>query len=180
MSDRPLRCKMAGFRPCGELPAYRLIFTLSTGGVQLEDVYCRGDVGLRKDQILAEGGQIISVEDLEAPPAPPEIVPVPVGLDAIDPPAATPFRPNWAVHPGEILGELCAEQQLTKTLAAAALGWHGDWVGQVIDGHRDLTLKMAADLARVFGLTARAWMRLQERYSEWRAEQPAPAVAGGE
>lgn len=69
MPDQLLMCQFTRSRPCGEAAVYRLHFTLSQGGCQFSGVYCRGCVGLRKDQIRAEGGQIISVEDLAAPAA---------------------------------------------------------------------------------------------------------------
>lgn len=91
------------------------------------------------------------------------------------------WHPRWAVHPGEILEELIEDQRLTRRLAAKALGWPEAWVDQVVDDQHDITALMAHDLADVFGLTERMWMRLQERYSAWKLEQtePLPGGAGG-
>ena len=63
MSDQ-YRCQMERVRPCGTPPAYSLTYTLSRDGVQFTGAYCRGCISTRADQVRAEGGEIVAVEDL--------------------------------------------------------------------------------------------------------------------
>lgn len=82
-------CQWTGPRPC-EIPgAYTLTFR-SKHGFEWIEAQCRSHCDLRTNQVRAEGGEIVAVEDVPQPPAP--IEPAPVGLDAVDP--APPAEPT--------------------------------------------------------------------------------------
>lgn len=61
-----LRCKYpTPTAQCEEPPVFRLLHTLSPGGCQFTDVFCRAHVDRRADQIRSGGGEILAVEDVE-------------------------------------------------------------------------------------------------------------------
>jgi plasmid maintenance system antidote protein VapI len=96
-------------------------------------------------------------------------------VEAVETAPVEPFDPDWVVHPGDVIAELMSDQNLGHGATATALRWGPGLLALVIAGEQDVKEGMAADLARVFGLTAGAWLRLQARYTEWR-DRPAPRV----
>lgn len=172
-------CQCPTHRPGGAPAAFTLTFqgaAVRAGGATLPgstwtETACRSCAPGRQDAVRAEGGTLIHAEML---------APEPVGLDALavaaEAPAA-PFSPDWAVHPGEILAELLDDLKLTANLAATALGWPKEWVAQVAVGSHDITNEMAADLARVFGVTPGFWLRMQARYTAWLGRHAEPSRA---
>ena len=167
-----LRCKYP--QPtarCDEPPAYRLVHTLTRGGCQFTDVFCRGHVDRQADRIREAGGSIVAVEDLPPPPTP--MAPEPVGLDAIDPtvPKAEPSDVGPPEHLGNVVAADIYARGWTAHEAASLLNWHPDLLAQVVEGTQDVKEGMAEDLARVFGLTAGAWLRLQAMHGRSQARQ---------
>lgn len=147
-------------------------------GLTFATNFCRADADAHAATIVREGGSVVGEKALPEPTPPPApILPPPVGLDAIDPPKpATPPRPGcaaWAAHPGEIVAEEMAERGWTLERTASDLRWSNGLLRTVLDGSQDVKPGLAADLARVFGLSAGMWLRLQESYSAWKAQQPA-------
>jgi addiction module HigA family antidote len=74
------------------------------------------------------------------------------------------FRPDWAVHPGEMLEEELDERGMTQTELAGAVGHSLKHVNQVCRGHVSVTAAFALRLERVLGASAEMWLRLQMAY----------------
>lgn len=75
-------------------------------------------------------------------------------------------------HPGEIIRKLCVEPlDLTVTRAAEALGVTRKTLSTLLNGRAGISPEMAMRLSKVFGRTPEGWLRLQQQFDLWRAEQ---------
>jgi antitoxin HigA-1 len=75
-------------------------------------------------------------------------------------------------HPGEIIRKLCVEPlDLTVTQAAEALGITRKTLSTLLNGRAGVSPEMALRLAKVFGRTPEGWLRLQQQFDLWKAEQ---------
>lgn len=74
------------------------------------------------------------------------------------------FRPDWAVHPGEILQEEIDERGMTQVELAGALGFSAKHVNMLIKGNADIEAPCAVRLERVLGISAELWLGLQQAY----------------
>lgn len=75
-------------------------------------------------------------------------------------------------HPGEIIRKLCVEPlDLTVTKAAEALGVTRKTLSTLLNGRAGISPEMAMRLSKVFGRTPEGWLRLQQQFDLWRAEQ---------
>ena len=71
------------------------------------------------------------------------------------------FKPDWRVHPGEILKETLDEMHLTQKVAAASLGISESYLSDVINSRRAVSPDLAGRLGKLFGPTPGFWLKLQ-------------------
>ena len=76
------------------------------------------------------------------------------------------FKPDWRVHPGEILKDIIEELRLSQKAAAVTLGISPQYLNDVLLGRRAISRQLAVRLGGVFGPTPGFWMRLQALYEE--------------
>lgn len=69
------------------------------------------------------------------------------------------------IHPGEILLEEFMEPiGLSRNRLASALCIPAQRIGQIVKGHRAITVDTAMRLGKFFGTTPQFWLNLQQRY----------------
>ena len=75
-------------------------------------------------------------------------------------------------HPGETLKEdVLPELRLTVTEAARQLGVSRQSLSRVLDGRAPITGDLAVRLAKWLGGEPDIWLRIQNQYDLWHAEQ---------
>jgi addiction module HigA family antidote len=75
-------------------------------------------------------------------------------------------------HPGEVLKDgVFAENSVTVTDAAAALGVTRVSLSRVLNGKAGISAEMAVRLGKWLGTGPENWINLQAQYDLWRAEQ---------
>ena len=79
-----------------------------------------------------------------------------------------PFRPAWAVPPGEFLAEELAERGWSQAQARERLQWEPVVLERVLASDRAIDEALAADLSRTFGTSLMYWLNLQQMYDDWR------------
>ncbi len=84
---------------------------------------------------------------------------------------AADVEPDYAAHPGKLLGEEIEARELTQKALAEALGCAPRLVGEIVRGRRPITAEIALDLERVLGASARMWLGLQTTYDLVQARQ---------
>lgn len=91
----------------------------------------------------------------------------------MSPTASFPFRPDYAIPPGETLRDRIAELAMSQTDLAARSGLSTKHINQIIQGLAPLTQETALILERVTGTPAGFWNRLEAsfREAELRAQQ---------
>jgi HTH-type transcriptional regulator/antitoxin HigA len=77
-----------------------------------------------------------------------------------------PFRPDYAIPPGETLRERLAEINLSQTELAARAGLSTKHVSQIMQGVAPITLETAIALDRITGIPASFWNRREADYRE--------------
>jgi HTH-type transcriptional regulator / antitoxin HigA len=90
-----------------------------------------------------------------------------------------PFRPDYAVPPGDTLRERLAELAISQAELAARSGLSTKHINQIIQGVAPITHETALILERVTGTPAGIWNRLEATYREGllRARQEAVTPA---
>lgn len=79
-----------------------------------------------------------------------------------DAPACEGFKPDWRVHPGELLREILTERDISQTYLAWATGYSLKHINRTIQGHHAVTATMAVRLERELGApSADFWLRAQ-------------------
>jgi HTH-type transcriptional regulator/antitoxin HigA len=81
-------------------------------------------------------------------------------------PVKHPFRPDYAIPPGETLRDLIAEQSVSQAELAARAGLSTKHVNQILQGVAPITLETAIVLERVTGMPASFWNRREADYRE--------------
>lgn len=81
------------------------------------------------------------------------------------------FRPDWAVHPGEMLQEELDERGMTQDELAGATGYTPKHINQVCRGHVAISAACALRLERVLGTSPEVWLRLQNAWDLHRARK---------
>lgn len=77
-------------------------------------------------------------------------------------------------HPGENIRLSCLEPlELSVTDGAKALGVSRQALSSLLNGRAGVSPEMAVRLSKVFGSSARHWLKLQMNYDLWHAEQSA-------
>jgi HTH-type transcriptional regulator / antitoxin HigA len=77
-----------------------------------------------------------------------------------------PFRPDYAIPPGETLRDRLAELNLTQAELAARAGLSTKHVNQIMQGIAPITLETAIALDRITGIPASIWNRREADYRE--------------
>jgi HTH-type transcriptional regulator/antitoxin HigA len=77
-----------------------------------------------------------------------------------------PFRPDYAVPPGETLRDRIAEMNLSQAELALRAGLSTKHVNQIMKGAAPITLETAIALERITGIPASVWNRREADYRE--------------
>lgn len=77
-----------------------------------------------------------------------------------------PFRPDYAIPPGETLRDRLAEMSLSQAELAARAGLSTKHVSQIMQGIAPITLETAIALDRITGVPASVWNRREADYRE--------------
>lgn len=75
-----------------------------------------------------------------------------------------PFRPDYAVPPGETLADLLRERDMTQTELARRLGVSLKHINQVVKGAASISAELALGLEKVLGPTASFWLTREAQY----------------
>lgn len=76
-------------------------------------------------------------------------------------PGQDQWRPEWAVHPGEVLQEEIDERCTTQAALAERLGCSAKHLNQVCRGHIGVSAPFALQLEQALGINAELWLGLQ-------------------
>ncbi len=85
------------------------------------------------------------------------------------------FSPDYAIHPGEILGEHLAVYGMSQTDLAARIGMSTKTLSLIVNGKAPVTPETAVQLERVLGVSARLWTGLDTNYRLFEARREAAA-----
>lgn len=89
-----------------------------------------------------------------------------------------PWKPDWAVLPGETIRETYLERGLTQSRCAVLMGMKPSQFSDYVNGRRSITAPVAVKLEEVLGVSAALWMGLQTNYdvtmARLAAAQPSP------
>jgi HTH-type transcriptional regulator / antitoxin HigA len=77
-----------------------------------------------------------------------------------------PFRPDYAIPPGDTLRDRLAELNLSQAELAARAGLSTKHVNQIMQGVAPITLETAIALDRITGVPASIWNRREADYRE--------------
>lgn len=77
-----------------------------------------------------------------------------------------PFRPDYAIPPGETLRDRLVEMSLSQAELAARAGLSAKHVSQIMQGLAPITLETAVALDRITGVPASVWNRREADYRE--------------
>jgi HTH-type transcriptional regulator / antitoxin HigA len=80
--------------------------------------------------------------------------------------ASFPFRPDYAIPPGETLRDQLLEMELSQSELAARAGLSTKHVNQIIQGIAPITVETALLLERITGVPAKFWNRREADYRE--------------
>ena len=75
------------------------------------------------------------------------------------------FRPDWATHPGDTLGEVLRERGWSAARLARVTGRSSVLIRLILNGKANITEKVAIDLERATGVSAEFWMIRQIKYN---------------
>jgi len=84
----------------------------------------------------------------------------------MNPVAQHPFRPDYAIPPGETLRDRLAELSISQAELAARAGLSTKHVNQIVQGVAPITLETAVALDRITGVPASIWNRREADYRE--------------
>lgn len=76
----------------------------------------------------------------------------------------THWRPDWSVHPGEILREALQVREMTQLALAETIRRPVQVVNEVIKGKKSITADTALDLEEALGISAEFWVHAQAEY----------------
>jgi len=74
------------------------------------------------------------------------------------------FKPDYSVHPGEILGETLKARSISQSELASRCGISEKHVSQIINGKASVTSETALLFERALGIRASLWMNLESTY----------------
>ena len=82
-----------------------------------------------------------------------------------------PLKRNWAVPPGDIIGEYIEYYKLTNLEFAKMCGCSPLSIIDIVHDHKPLKRKLAEKFARVVDIPADALMRIEENYRQFEANR---------
>ncbi|MCY3689901.1 MAG: transcriptional regulator [Gammaproteobacteria bacterium] len=85
------------------------------------------------------------------------------------------FEPDWLSPPGDTVSDLLEERNWTQAELASRLETSELFVSQLVLGEVSLTEKIAAQLNRILGGSAKFWLNREEEY---RVSLAANRIAG--
>ena len=88
-----------------------------------------------------------------------------------------PFRPDYAIPPGETLRDRLSELNISQAELAARSGLSAKHVNQIMQGIAPITLETALALERITGVPASVWNRREADYREARLRAQARVLA---
>jgi len=74
------------------------------------------------------------------------------------------FKPDYSVHPGEILGETLKARSISQSELASRCGISEKHVSQIINGKASVTSETALLFERALGIRASLWMNLESSH----------------
>lgn len=75
-------------------------------------------------------------------------------------------------HPGEFIREVYLEPfAITGRQLAAKLAVSPSTLNRLLNGHSNISSKMALRLAKALGRSAESWLSMQNSYNLWQARQ---------
>lgn len=75
------------------------------------------------------------------------------------------WRPDWSIHPGEILREVLQSRGTSQAALAAALGRPPQLVSEIVTGKKNITADTALDLERALGISGEFWVHAQAEHN---------------
>jgi addiction module HigA family antidote len=87
-----------------------------------------------------------------------------------------PLQMKNPPHPGELIGDILAELDVSITNAAKRLGITRQQLHNVISGRSGVTAEMAVRLEKALGSTADTWLRMQMNYELAQIRQRAASI----
>jgi plasmid maintenance system antidote protein VapI len=80
------------------------------------------------------------------------------------------FNPDWRIPPGEIIWEEMYEREISTEWLAAKLGMTVKHTWDLLHGRTLLDIKIAHDLAEIFGITPQTFLNLEKAYRKPRPQ----------
>ncbi len=77
-----------------------------------------------------------------------------------------PYKPDYAVLPGESLSEVLESLSMTQADLANRMGRPLKTINEIIKGKAAITADTALQLERVLGVPASFWINLERNYRE--------------
>ncbi len=84
------------------------------------------------------------------------------------------FRPDWVSPPGDTIGDLLRERQLSITEFAQRIGQTPEHVRDLLQGRLTITIAIARQLERVLGASVEFWMSRDFQYRHDIPDYPLP------
>lgn len=81
------------------------------------------------------------------------------------------WRPDWAVHPGEILAETLSDREMTQVELGRRTGRPLKAINEIVKGKTSITADTALQLESALGVPARFWLNLQRDFDEAKARE---------
>ena len=81
------------------------------------------------------------------------------------------------VHPGELLGEILEELDVSAYALAKAIGKAPIQVSRILTGKAAMTANMARLIGEALGTSAEMWVKMQSMYDLEVARTEAPAIS---
>lgn len=81
------------------------------------------------------------------------------------------YKPNYYIHPGEILEEVLEENYCKKREFANRCGVSAKTISQIINCKSNISPEMALIFERVLGISAELWINLDTKYRLFEARQ---------
>ena len=80
------------------------------------------------------------------------------------------LSPDLIIHPGETIGDILIERNVTQAELAARTGVSAAYVSNVISGKKDISAKFANGLEYALGVPKKFWLNLQANYDAEKLE----------
>ena len=91
---------------------------------------------------------------------------------------AYPFKPDYAVAPGETLREMMLASDMTFFSLTGDTGVKIETLISIVDGVAQITPDIAAQLARATSVPARMWLKMEANYRRQLAKAAERSAKG--